>query len=64
MDPRMMTAPFESRLEMDGPDYFSAMGIGPFGSRAHGGPFPPGFDPETMMGMGGAQHYVDDVVRR
>ena len=66
-DPRVMSAPFESKMGMVGPDYFSAMGLGPRGPRAdgvrlQGSPFPPGFEPETMMGT--HQQYIDEMVRR
>jgi hypothetical protein len=68
-DPRVMSAPFESRLGMDGLDYFSAaMGLGPLGRRHQGSPFqgspfPPGFEPETIMGTQ-QQQYIDETVRR
>lgn len=62
-DPRGMSSSYESRLAMDGPDYFSAMGMGPFSNRSPGGPFPPpGFDPGTYMGNN--QQQIDDLVRR
>ncbi|KAF2872203.1 hypothetical protein BDV95DRAFT_606757 [Massariosphaeria phaeospora] len=62
-DPRVMSASFESRLGMDGPDYFSAMGMGPVGGRSHSGPFPPpGFDPDMMMGNN--QQNIDELVRK
>ena len=65
-DPRVMSAPFESRLGMDGTDYFSAMGppmgLGYLGSRHQTSPFPPGFEPETMVS--GPEQYVDELVRR
>ncbi|KAF2006888.1 hypothetical protein P154DRAFT_569584 [Amniculicola lignicola CBS 123094] len=62
-DPRMMASSFESSsLGMDGPGYFSTMGMGPMGGRSHGPPFmPPGFDSEMM---GSSQQQIDDLVRR
>lgn len=62
MDPRnpsAMSAPFDPRICMEGPDYFSPMG--PLG-RPPLGPFlPPGFDPDTM---GGSPQHIDELVRR
>ncbi|KAF2644837.1 hypothetical protein P280DRAFT_514302 [Massarina eburnea CBS 473.64] len=73
-DPRIMSAPFDSRMSMgvDGPDYFSpaamgmgmgmGMGIGQYGRRGQGSPFPPGFEPETLVGT--REQYIDELVRR
>jgi hypothetical protein len=66
-DPRVMSAPFDSRMGMDAPDYFSAMGsppmgTGAFGSRPQRSSFPPGFEPDAMMS--GPEQYVDELVRR
>lgn len=63
-DSRVMSPPFETRLGLEGPEYFSAMGAaGPFGPRYHQGvPFPPGLEPEAMMG--GHPQYIDELVRR
>lgn len=62
-DPRVMSTGYDTgRMSMDGPDYFGAMGMGPFNSGPHSrGPFPPGFDSEMM---GDNQQSVDDLVRR
>jgi hypothetical protein len=66
-DPRVMSAPFDLRLGMDAPDYFSAMGAPPmgrgaFGPRQQRNLFPPGFEPDAMMS--GPEQYVDELVRR
>ena len=62
-DPRLMSAPFDTRLDMDGPDYFSPMG--PMGYRSSGGSCPlPGLEQEFTMGLGSSQHSVDELVRR
>jgi hypothetical protein len=62
-----MSAPFESRTGVDVPDYFSATGLGSLGPRHQGSPFqripfPPGFEPDTMIGA--HQQYIDEMVRR
>ncbi|KAL5388452.1 hypothetical protein DPSP01_003025 [Paraphaeosphaeria sporulosa] len=61
-----MSAPFDSRLGMEVPDYLSALGSpigkGTFGSRNQRSSYPPGFEPETMMS--GPEQYIDELVRR
>jgi hypothetical protein len=64
-DPRLMSTPFETRLGMDGADYFSAMapsmGLGPLGSGQRT-PFPPAFEPVSISS--GPEQYVNEMVRR
>ncbi|KAF2473474.1 uncharacterized protein BDR25DRAFT_132345 [Lindgomyces ingoldianus] len=64
-DPRNMSAPFDNyRMSLDGPDYFGAMGVGPYRSRSQpGGPFPPPRLDSDMM-MKHDQQQIDDLVRR
>lgn len=67
MDPRdhrspcSMNGPFEPRLGMEAPDYFSAVSMGPFGTRGRG-LFPSGLEAE--MYMANNQQQIDDLVRR
>lgn len=66
-DPRLMNTPFEARMGLEASDYFSPMGLGPLGPRHRGSSllassFPPGLEPDTMMGT--QQQYIDETVRR
>ncbi|OCL01659.1 hypothetical protein AOQ84DRAFT_426642 [Glonium stellatum] len=60
-DPRVMNAAFDAcRMGMDGPEYFGALGMGPFANRSHSqGPYPSGYDQEMMMGA--SQQNIDDL---